>query len=187
VVDIGVHPLRGSKESVSVSPVISESPHTSAVTYSFVIPVHNEEAALPVLKARIRPLLDRLDGEAEVILVDDGSTDRSWELISDFHRGDRRFKGVRLARNFGHQMAITAGMDTAAGQAVIVMDADLQDPPETVLEMAERWRAGYQVVYGVREDRSTDSWFKRVTATGFYKVLGRLTEVDIPRNVGDFR
>jgi dolichol-phosphate mannosyltransferase len=167
--------------------VTAEPARTSAVTYSFVIPVHNEEASLGLLYDRLIALFPRLDGTAEVILVDDGSVDRSWDIIVGLHRHDPRFKAVRLAKNFGHQMAITAGMDMANGQAVIVMDADLQDPPETVLEMAKRWRNGYQVVYGVREDRSTDTWFKRATASCFYKVLARLTDVDIPQNVGDFR
>jgi glycosyltransferase involved in cell wall biosynthesis len=167
--------------------VAVDTPRTSAVTYSFVIPVYNEQTSLAALRERMWVLLPRLDGEAEVILVDDGSRDASWDLITEFHSYDRRFKGVRLARNFGHQMAITAGMDMAEGQAVIVMDADLQDPPEVVLEMADRWRQGYQVVYGVRENRSSDSWFKRTTATSFYRVLGRLTDIDIPQNVGDFR
>ncbi len=161
---------------------------TSArVTYSFVIPVHNEQAVLPALRERLVQALALLDGDAEVIFVDDGSTDLSWTAVTAFHAQDHRFKGVRLSRNFGHQVAITAGMDLAAGQAVVVMDADLQDPPEVVLEMAARWRDGYEVVYGLREDRSTDSRFKRTTARAFYRILGRLTDVDIPEDVGDFR
>ena len=100
---------------------------------------------------------------------------------------DRRFKLIRLSRNFGHQTAITAGMDLAEGDAVVIMDADLQDPPEVVLEMAARWRDGFEVIYGVRQDRAVDSVFKRATATMFYRFLSRLTEVDIPENVGDFR
>jgi dolichol-phosphate mannosyltransferase len=103
------------------------------------------------------------------------------------HSADPRFKGLRLSRNFGHQVAITAGMDLAVGEATVVMDADLQDPPEVVLEMAQRWREGYEVVYGIREDRSTDSWFKRSSASLFYAILDRLTDVEIPRDVGDFR
>lgn len=156
-------------------------------TYSFVIPVHNEEGSLPELRGRLSQLLGRLDGEAEVILVDDGSTDRSWLVMTEFHTADTRFKAVRLSRNFGHQVAITAGMDLADGDAVVIMDADLQDPPEVVLDMAARWRDGYDIVYGVREDRTTDSRFKRVTASAFYRVLRRLTDVEIPADVGDFR
>ncbi len=156
-------------------------------TYSFVIPVHNEEGSLPELRERLLQVLRRLDGSAEVILVDDGSTDTSWAIITHIHVLDPRFKGVRLSRNFGHQVAITAGMDLAQGQAVVVMDADLQDPPEVVLEMAERWRDGYEVVYGVRVDRSSDSRFKRTTAAVFYRLLNRLSDVEIPQDVGDFR
>lgn len=159
----------------------------TAPTYSFVIPVHNEAETLPALKHRLVAVMDRLDGPSEVIFVDDGSRDASYELMTCMHLEDQRFKVVHLSRNFGHQIAITAGMDLAAGAAVVIMDADLQDPPEVVLEMAERWRGGYDVVFGVRDDRSTDTWFKRTTAAWFYKGLGCLTEVDIPAEVGDFR
>ena len=160
---------------------------SDAPTYSLVVPIHNEQETLPELRRRLVPVLDRLDGSAEVILVDDGSTDASWRTIADLHRADRRFRGVQLSRNFGHQVAITAGMDLARGHAVVVMDADLQDPPEVVPEMAAKWREGYEVVYGIREDRTTDSWFKRATASAFYRLLNRLSEVTIPQHVGDFR
>lgn len=155
--------------------------------YSIVIPVFNESAGLSILYDRVSELFDRLDDSAEVILVDDGSHDGSYELMTDLRARDSRFKVVRLSRNFGHQTAITAGMDLAVGDAVIVMDADLQDPPAVVLEMAARWREGYEIVYGVRTDRTTDTWFKRKTANGFYRLLRRLTDVDIPLDVGDFR
>jgi dolichol-phosphate mannosyltransferase len=147
----------------------------------------NEQDSLPELRKRLASVLDQLDGEAEVVLVDDGSTDATWALIDTLHLADPRFKGVRLSRNFGHQAAITAGLDLAIGQAVVAIDADLQDPPEVVIEMAARWREGYDIVYGIREDRTTDSWFKRTTASGFYWMLNRLSEVDIPPHVGDFR
>lgn len=155
--------------------------------YSFVLPVYNEEGNLPELYARMSALLDRLDGEAEVILVDDGSRDRSLALLLDIHHRDPRFKVVQFSRNFGHQIAITAGMDFARGNAVIVMDADLQDPPEVVLEMAARWREGYDIVYAEREERRGETWFKRKTAEWFYQLQRRLANVDIPANVGDFR
>ena len=115
--------------------------------YSIVVPVYNEEAALPELVRRLGLLLDRLDGPAETVLVDDGSSDRTYELMAAARDADPRLKILRLSRNFGHQVAVTAGLDVAAGDAVIVMDADLQDPPEVVLEMAARWREGYDVVY----------------------------------------
>jgi dolichol-phosphate mannosyltransferase len=159
----------------------------SDTVYSIVIPVHNEEDVLPVLRPRLETLLDGLDGPAEVILVDDGSTDHSYWLMQELQRADSRYKIIHLSRNFGHQIAITAGLDLATGAAIVVMDADLQDPPEVVLEMAAKWRDGYEVVYGVRSDRRTDSWLKRTTAAGFYKVLRHLSDVEIPLNVGDFR
>lgn len=159
----------------------------TAPTYSFVIPVHDEEETLPALRQRLVAVMNQLDGPCEVLFVNDGSRDASYELMTKIHRDDGRFKVVHLSRNFGHQMAITAGMDLAEGHAVVIMDADLQDPPEVVIEMARQWRAGYDVVFGVRDDRSTDTWFKRTSAAWFYKGLGRLTEVDIPSEVGDFR
>ena len=122
-----------------------------------------------------------------MLLVDDGSRDRSYGMMTSIHRLDPRFKVVHLSRNFGHQVAITAGMDLAEGDAVVVMDADLQDPPEVVLEMARLWHEGYEVVYGVRQDRTSDSRFKRKSASVFYRLLRRLTDVDIPADVGDFR
>src|SRR5579859_6844716 len=154
-----------------------------APTYSLIIPVYNEEKTLPELRARLQHVLDNLDGDAEVIFVDDGSSDCGYQLMRAMHQEDQRFKVVHLARNFGHQLAITAGIDLAAGQAVVIMDADLQDPPEVVLEMAKRWREGYEVVYGVRQDRTTDSKFKRQTAQLYYRILRRLTDLEIPIDV----
>jgi dolichol-phosphate mannosyltransferase len=173
--------------AVKVGDVSPDSAPRILPIYSFVIPVHNEEGSLPELRHRLNAVLQRLDGTSEVILVDDGSTDASWAVMVALSNADNRYKAVQLSRNFGHQVAITAGMDLAAGDAVLVMDADLQDPPEVTLEMAERWREGYEVVYGVREDRTTDSVFKRTTASAFYRILARLTDVDIPQHVGDFR
>ena len=158
-----------------------------APRYSIVIPVKDEEQTLPVLHARIAALLDMLDGDSEVLLIDDGSRDRSYEMMQALHRIDDRFKVVHLSRNFGHQVAITAGLDLARGDAVVIMDADLQDPPEIVLQMVERWKEGYEIVYGVRQDREVDGWFKRRSAALFYRLLRRLTDVEIPANVGDFR
>jgi polyisoprenyl-phosphate glycosyltransferase len=155
--------------------------------YSIVIPVCNEQETLPVLYERLSLLLERLDGSAEVIFVDDGSQDDSFSLLSEMTARDPRFKVLQLSRNFGHQTAISAGLDFAAGQAVAVMDADLQDPPEVLLAMAERWRAGFDVVYAVRERRAGDNWFKRSTASVFYRLLRKLTDVEIPADVGDFR
>jgi dolichol-phosphate mannosyltransferase len=157
------------------------------VKYSIVVPVYNEEESLTDLVSRLREIMDRLDGPAEVVLVDDGSADASPELMAAANREDPRFKVLQLSRNFGHQIAITAGMDIASGQAVIVMDADLQDPPQVILEMAARWQEGYEVVYAVRESREGETQFKKTTATLFYSLLRRLAEIEQPVDVGDFR
>jgi dolichol-phosphate mannosyltransferase len=131
--------------------------------------------------------MDALDGDAEAVLVDDGSSDRTWELLSDIAAPDSRFKLVKLSRNFGHQIAVTAGLDVASGDAVIILDADLQDPPEVVLELAAKWREGWDVVYAIRDVREGESWFKRKTADWFYRGFNRISEVKVPLDVGDFR
>ena len=156
-------------------------------TYSLVVPAYNEEAVIPELAGRLRELMDALDGDAEAILVDDGSRDRTYELMVEATAGDERFRLIRLSRNFGHQIALTAGVDLAAGDAVVVMDADLQHPPEVVLELAKRWREGYDVVYGVRDERTGETRFKRYTADWFYRGFNRISEVPVPVDVGDFR
>jgi dolichol-phosphate mannosyltransferase len=157
------------------------------VKYSIVIPIYNEEESFPALVKRLREVMDQLDGPTEIVLVDDGSKDASYDLMTQVNAEDLRFKIVQLSRNFGHQIAITAGMDVASGQAVIVMDADLQDPPEVILQMAQRWQEGYEVVYAVRERRDGETLFKRKTATIFYGIQRRLAEIDQPMEVGDFR
>jgi dolichol-phosphate mannosyltransferase len=158
-----------------------------APRYSFVIPVFDEEETLPELERRLRAVLDGLDGPAEVILVDDGSSDRSPELLAEMSRRDPRFRTIHFTRNFGHQMAITAGLDRARGEAVVVMDGDLQDPPELAPELIARWREGYEVVYAIREDRRVEPFFRRAAIGLFYRILRRLSDVEIPRDAGDFR
>jgi glycosyltransferase involved in cell wall biosynthesis len=155
--------------------------------YSFVIPVLNEQQTLEELYRRLRSVMEQLDGASEVILVDDGSLDDSFEIMCKLQEGDRRLKVVRLSRNFGHQIALTAGLDHATGNAVIIMDADLQDPPEVALELAQRWREGYDVVYAVRDSRAGESRIKRTTANWFYRLLSRIGDVDLPTDTGDFR
>jgi glycosyltransferase involved in cell wall biosynthesis len=155
-------------------------------TYSIVIPVHNEQESLRELHRRLAEVLSQLDGEAEAILVDDGSTDLSYPLMLELHNRDPRFKIAQLSRNFGHQLAITAGIDLARGDAVVVMDADLQHPPELLPELAARWREGYDVVYGVMTARP-ERWLKRATARAYYRLLRRLSSVEIPAAAGDFR
>lgn len=155
--------------------------------YSLVIPIFNEEAVLPLLVRRVDDLLSQLDAPAEALFVDDGSSDTSAIFLADKARRDPRYRLIELSRNFGHQIAITAGMDAAQGDAVIVMDGDLQDPPEVVLQMIAKWKEGFEVVYARRVRREGETWFKRVTANVFYRLLARMTAVDIPRDVGDFR
>ena len=155
--------------------------------YSIVVPVFNEQAVLPVLLHRLDLMMQDIDGVAETIFVDDGSSDCSAIILRAKAKDDPRYRFIGLSRNFGHQAAITAGMAVASGDAVIVMDADLQDPPEVVGQMIEKWKEGYEVVYGRRLSREGDSAFKQATAGLFYKLLGRLSSVDIPRDAGDFR
>ncbi len=155
--------------------------------YSFVIPVFNEAETLNELHRRLDAVIAQLDGPAEIVLVDDGSTDGSYERMRELHACDPRVKVLRLSRNFGHQIALTAGLDHALGNAVIVMDGDLQDPPEVALELARRWREGYDVVYAVRNERAGESRTKLFTARWFYRLMGRMSEVPIPVDAGDFR
>lgn len=155
--------------------------------YSIVIPIHDESECLPELIERLTDLMERLDGPAEIVLVDDGSRDDSYQLMLHAREADERFRVIQLSRNFGHQAALTAGLDYARGLAVIAMDADLQDPPEVVLEMAAKWREGYEVIHAVRSERRGESGTKRVTASIYYSFLRRLADVDVPANVGDFR
>src|SRR4051794_27574881 len=156
-------------------------------TYSLVVPAYNEEGVIGELAARLTDVMDALDGDAEAILVDDGSRDRTYELMLAAAEEEPRLRLIRLSRNFGHQIALTAGVDLAAGDAVIVLDADLQDPPEVVLELAARWREGYDVVYAQRDVREGETRFKRATASWFYRGFNRISEVQVPVDVGDFR
>lgn len=154
---------------------------------SVVTPVFNEEEVVRTFCDRMSAVLDRMSLPYELIFVDDGSRDRSFELLQQIH-GERPgvVRVVRLARNFGHQLAITAGLRHARGRAVIVLDCDLQDPPELVPSFVERWREGYEVVYGRRSARKGETWFKRFTAGIFYWILDHVASVRIPRDVGDF-
>ena len=155
--------------------------------FSVVVPIHDEEESLGELHRRLATVLDALDGDWELVLVDDGSRDRSFETMLELRDRDPRVKVVRLSRNFGHQVAITAGIDLASGDAVVVMDGDLQHPPEVIPELVARWREGYDVVYGVMTERGGETWFKRWTARRFYRLLGRMSDVDVPQAAGDFR
>jgi len=158
-----------------------------SVKYSIVIPLYNEESGLSVLVERLQEIMAQFDGPAEVVMVDDGSRDGTYNLALAASAKDPRFKLIQFSRNFGHQVAITAGMDAAAGDAVIIMDADLQDPPYVVLQMIEKWKEGYEVVYGLRERREGERLFKTATASMFYGLLNRIGDIDTPVDVGDFR
>lgn len=154
--------------------------------YSFVIPVYNEEKTILELYRRVVGVMERLDGAVELILVNDGSRDRSLQLMRDLHQKDPRICYLSLARNFGHQIAVTAGLNFVRGQVIVILDSDLQDPPEIIPDMIEKWRQGYQVVYAQRTQRRKESWFKRFTAYFFYRLLKQLADVEIPTDTGDF-
>lgn len=155
--------------------------------FSIIAPVYNEEEVLPELYRRVSAVMDGVGEAWELVLVDDGSKDRSAEVIASLHVQDPRVKGIGFSRNFGFQEAVTAGLDHALGAAVILTDADLQDPPEVIPEMIAKWREGNDVVYGVRAEREGETWFKKVTAMLFYRLIHRITSVQIPLDTGDFR
>ena len=154
---------------------------------SVVIPVFNEEINIVPMYDRLLSALSDTVSRLEILYVDDGSADSSWEKISELATRDERVRGVRFARNFGHQAALTAGVDVARGRAVVIIDGDMQDPPEVIPEMVDRWREGFEVVYGQRESRVGETWFKLATASAFYRILRGITNVDIPVDTGDFR
>jgi len=154
---------------------------------SVVLPVFNEEATIDELHQRLVAVLTSLGLTFEVIYVDDGSSDRSRELVSELAKDDPRVGGLVLSRNFGHQAALTAGLDYARGDAVVLMDSDLQDPPELITEMVARWKEGFDVVYAQRKARQGESAFKRATAFAFYRFIRLIATVDVPADTGDFR
>ncbi|MCC6190396.1 MAG: glycosyltransferase family 2 protein [Anaerolineales bacterium] len=155
--------------------------------YSVVAPVFNEEEGLPEFHRRMSTVLDGLDGPSELILVFDGSRDRSPEVGAALRAQDPRTKLIRFSRNFGHQIAITAGIDYAEGDAVIIIDSDLQDPPEVIPELVAKWKEGYEIVFAQRAQRHGETFFKLFTAKLFYWLIRRLASIDIPEDTGDFR
>lgn len=154
--------------------------------YSFIVPIYNEEEIIAELYHRLSAVMNRMDGLVELILINDGSRDRSLQLLRDLHQKDLRICYLSFARNFGHQIAVTAGLNFARGQVIVILDADLQDPPELIPDMVEKWRQGYQVVYAQRTQRLKEGWFKRFTAYCFYRILKKLADVEIPIDTGDF-
>ena len=163
----------------------------NAVELSLVIPVKDEEEALALFLARVVPVLEALDDPAarsfELLFVDDGSTDRTLELIRAAHARDPRVRGLSLSRNFGKEAALSAGLDHTRGLAVIPIDVDMQDPPDVIAPMVAKWRAGYDVVYGVRDNRESDTLPKRLTADLYYRAHNWLSSDKIPEHAGDFR
>ncbi len=155
--------------------------------FSIIAPVYNEICCLDALVERVAEVMDQTGEDWELVLVDDGSTDGSTEKIRELAGGNTRVRPVIFARNFGHQIAVTAGLDYSRGDAVVIIDADLQDPPEVILDLIQKWREGYEVVYAQRSEREGETWFKRITASIFYRTIFRITDVKIPLDTGDFR
>lgn len=152
-----------------------------------VVPAFNEGDGLRALHARLSAVFDALPVAADMLFVDDGSRDDTWDVIADLAAADPRVAGLKLSRNFGKELAMTAGLDHVDADAVVVIDADLQDPPELIPVFVQRWQEGYDVVYGRRTRREGEGWFKKATAAGFYRLMGRLSSTPIPRDTGDFR
>ncbi|MFD1957187.1 glycosyltransferase family 2 protein [Paenibacillus thailandensis] len=155
--------------------------------YSIIVPMYNEEEVIAHTCERLLQVMDGQGEPYELIFINDGSRDRSADIIREIGSADPRVKLIDFSRNFGHQLAITAGMDYASGDAIIIIDADLQDPPEVMLAMIAKWKEGYDVVYGKRLQRKGETWFKKTTASLFYRLLRSMTNVDIPVDTGDFR
>lgn len=156
-------------------------------TISIVAPVFNESGSLPEFYRRASEAMNALGEPWELVLVDDGSRDGSSDIIRDLAEKDPHVRPVIFARNFGHQLAVTAGLDYSRGQAVVIIDSDCQDPPEVIPELIAKWREGYEVVFAVRAEREGESWFKLFTAKLFYRLIYRITDIDLPLDTGDFR
>ncbi|MBW7652184.1 glycosyltransferase family 2 protein [Anoxybacillus sp. ST4] len=157
------------------------------VKYSVVIPVYNEALVIRETYKRLKRVMEQTDGAYELLFVNDGSKDETLDLLKELAVRDDTVKYLNFSRNFGHQIAITAGMDYASGEAIVIIDADLQDPPELILDMIEKWKEGYDVVYAKRTKRKGETFFKKITAYAFYRLLRAATEIDIPLDTGDFR
>lgn len=157
------------------------------IVYSIIVPLYNEELVIGESYKRLKKVMDITKENYEIIFVNDGSKDRTRIMVEEICYSNASIKLINFSRNFGHQAAITAGMEKASGEAIVVIDADLQDPPEVILEMIDKWKLGYKVVYGKRTKREGESWFKKTTALVFYRLLKSMTTIDIPVDAGDFR
>ncbi len=169
-------------QSINMEPLHDEHP-----IYSIIAPAFNEAETLPHFYERITHVMEEIGEPFEVVLINDGSRDRTYSILKELHEKDPRVRVIDFSRNFGHQIAISAGLDYARGNAVIILDSDLQDPPEVVPELIARWKDGAEVVYAQRATRKGETFFKLATASAFYRVIRRITAVDIPRDTGDFR
>jgi glycosyltransferase involved in cell wall biosynthesis len=165
----------------------ADSIEARRASLSVVVPLFNEEDVLPDFHRRVSTVLDAIEADTEIIYVNDGSSDRTMALLTEIHGRDPRAAVIELSRNFGKEVAMSAGLDAARGDAVIVIDADLQDPPELIPEMLRKWREGNDVVVMRRRSRAQESWLKKTTARVFYRAMDRMGSIDIPENVGDFR
>ena len=154
---------------------------------SIIVPVYNEEQNIDYLFERLSSVLEKLQTSYEIVCVNDGSKDNTLQRLVEFHQRNSRIKIINLSRNFGKEIALTAGIDYAGGRAIIPIDADLQDPPELIEKLVSKWREGYDVVYATRRSRQGETWLKQFTAKTFYRTIGRLSRVPIPPNTGYFR
>ena len=157
------------------------------IIYSIIVPMYNEELVIEESYKRLKEVMDETNERYEILFVNDGSADKTKDIVEHICREDDKIKLINFSRNFGHQAAITAGMDVSMGDAVVVIDADLQDPPEVILKMIERWKEGFEVVYGKRIKREGETFFKKSTSKIFYRLLKSMTSIDIPVDTGDFR
>lgn len=159
----------------------------SKPTYTIIAPIYNEIDNIQVLYTRVSEVMDSTGESWEFVMIDDGSSDGSTDAILELKKQDDKIVPVIFARNFGHQIAVTAGLDHSHGDAVVIIDADLQDPPEVILDLIKKWKEGYEVVYATRSKREGETWFKLFTAAAFYRLIQRITDVNLPMNTGDFR
>jgi len=174
-------------KQVAARTIIEVRKMSNKVVYSIIVPLYNEELVIDESYKRLKKVMDYTKENYEIVFVNDGSRDKTREKAEEICESDESIKLINFSRNFGHQAAITAGMDLALGDAVVVIDADLQDPPEVILKMIEKWKEGYEVVYGKRIKREGETLFKKVTAKMYYRLLKSMTSVDVPVDTGDFR